>query len=80
MTEYCKDNHGDMDTVCGLLHAEKTDEGLRAEYPEEKMTVLVTVNESDDYMEKAKSTVLDGEGGEIYSMDAAWQVTSKKEE
>ena len=80
VTEYCKDNHGDMDAVCGLLSAEKTDEGLRVEYPEDEMTVLVTVSESDDYMEKAKITVLDSEGGEIYSMDAAWQVTSKEEE
>ena len=73
VTEYCKDNHGDLDTVCTLLSAEKTEKGLKLASPEEKMTVSLEIQDSSEYMEKAEVTVLGEDGAVIYSMDVAWQ-------
>ena len=83
VVEYCKANYGDFDRVCTALHAERTQDGLELEYPQDKLRVTVTVTESTEYLEKAKVEVWqidDGAAGvamdntvPAYTIDTAWQ-------
>jgi hypothetical protein len=71
--EYCKANRGDLDRVCGALAAERTKDGLTAVYPEEDMVLSLVLTEDTAYVQKAKVSVADPEGKEIYAIEIAWQ-------
>lgn len=73
VTEYCKDNHGNLDKVCEILGGERQDNGLVISYEEEEMKLILEMTERTDYTEKAVIRVCELDGGEIYRMETAWQ-------
>ncbi len=73
VTEYCKDNQGDLDKVCEILGGECQEDGLVISYEKEEMRLILQVTEYTDYIQKATIRVCETDGEEIYRMEAAWQ-------
>lgn len=70
VAEYCKAQGGDLDQVSAMMQAERTMDGLKL--VSDGMSVILRVEQSDEYMEKAKISVLGADGEEIYSIPIAW--------
>ncbi len=77
VTEYCKAQEGDLDSVCQSLHGVRTSDGLKIDYPAENLTLHLVLKEKTDYLQRAKILVLT-EDETIYSQEIAWQIVSKK--
>lgn len=75
MAEYCKAEQGDLDRVGVMLGASRTSDGIEADYPEDNIRVVLNVMESGDYIEKARISVMDAGGDEIFCIPVSWQKT-----
>lgn len=73
VAEYCKANKGDLDKICEVLPGDKIGERLIIPYPDEGMVVSLQLTENTAYLQKAKVSVRDQDGEEVYAIDIAWQ-------
>lgn len=73
VAETIKSCHGDREKVSALLKSTETSDGFCVTFEEEKMTVLVTLTEETEYMQKATVDVQETDGTSIYKTDIAWQ-------
>ena len=73
VAEYCKANRGDLDKVCEVLPGDRIGERLVISYPDEGMVVSLQLTENTAYLQKAKVSVRDQDGEEVYAIDIAWQ-------
>lgn len=75
VAEYCKTEQGDLDSICESLSGEKNEaaDGFSVPYEEDKMEVQVQITESSALLQKADIVVKSYDGGELYSMEVAWQ-------
>lgn len=73
VVEHCKMLSGDLDQVCGSLSGERTESGLKVYYEEDRMTVILAITDSSQWLEKARVSVELEDGQEIFSLDTAWQ-------
>ena len=73
VAEYCKANRGDLDQLCEVLSGERTGEGMIIRYPEEDMVVSLELAGSTGYLQRAKVSVSDPQGEEVYAIDIAYQ-------
>lgn len=73
VVEYCKSLSGDLDQVCSSLSGERTENGLKVYYEDDKMTVNLSITDSTQWLERATVSVELEDGQEIFSLDTAWQ-------
>ena len=72
MAEYCKAEKGNLDKVGLALKAERSSDGLVLACPDDGINVILRVEQTDSYIVKARISVTDKEGKEIYSIPVAW--------
>lgn len=76
MTEYCKAEQGDLDTVCKSVGGERTSDGMILKNQEENLRAELVLGEKTEYLQYAHISVSgENDSREVYSADIAWQIS-----